>query len=282
MACCRSERTSEKDSESGDSIARFDSLRKDFKEIYYRFPAPNEMFSYLDSVGLQFDRTLLHPYKDIDNYLETFDQALNLGIYNADLAYISLFQRYKESMDYLQTVYILSDRLRISAAFDKKLLYRIENNIRNTDSLEAVSDAALNSIISYLSRNDKEDVFALISMGGFLEFMYLSLAVSGEYSPENIVVTKIADQKLVYENILKFSQQYKSESNIEKMLQLVTPLTEFYNLLVTESGKSSVSKAADGKLIFGGSKKIHLSHEEFNKLKDIVASIRLKITTAKI
>ena len=279
---CRSEQTPKNRGESDSINFEYDSLRKEFKEVYYRFPSPDEMFSYLESTGLQFDRSLLHTYKDIDTYIETFDQAMNMGIYTADLAYISMFKRYKESMDYLQTIYVLSDRLRISSAFDKKLIFRVENNIKNNDSLEVISDIALNNIINYLSKNGKEDVFALISMGGFIEFMNITLILSGEYSANNLSVKKIADQKVVYDNILKFSQRYESESNVSKMLDLVQPLTDFYSGLKTETVTPTAKKDSGGKLIFSGSKKIHISGEEFQELRDIVADIRSKIIEAKI
>jgi hypothetical protein len=129
---CKNEQASKKDGDSEAEAIEFE-LKQDFKEIYYRFPSPGEMFSYLDSTGLRFDKTLLLSCRNADNYLGTRDQAINLGVYMADLAYISLFQHYKESIDYLQAVYKLSDKLRISDAFDKNLITRIEKNIKNTD-----------------------------------------------------------------------------------------------------------------------------------------------------
>ena len=255
-------------------------FKQNLKEVYYRFPSPEEMFMYLDSTGLKFDKSVLLPDAKADDYLGTRDQALILGIYIADLGYISLFQRFKESIDYLQTVYRLSDRLRISDAFDRQLVSRTEKNIKNADSLKVISDDALNSIINYLSKNDQDDIFALISLGGFIEFMNISLSSSGEYSNENIIVRKITDQKAVYENILKFSKQYDSNRHISTTLDLFDPLTAYFNKLKSESVKTTVSKSDDGKLIFGGGSKILITGDEFNQLKDIVASIRKKIVTA--
>ncbi|MFO7655873.1 MAG: hypothetical protein R6W78_02295 [Bacteroidales bacterium] len=277
---CKSDPASRKSASDDFETAAVDSLKQDFKDVYYRFPSPEEMFSYLDSTGLQFNKGLLNPYANIDTYIETFYQALNLGIYNADLAYISLFQRYKESMDYLQTIYILSERLRILEAFDKNLIFRIENNIRNHDSLEVISDDAFNGIINFLSGNKKEDVFALISMGGFIEFMHLSLSLCGDYSAENKVIGKITDQKLVFDNIMKFTHQYSTERNIQKLMKLAEPLILFYERAQEDTGKATVTKSSEGKLVFGGKKKTRLSENDFNELKIIISDIRLKITSA--
>jgi hypothetical protein len=277
---CKNEQASKKDGDSEAEAIEFE-LKQDFKEIYYRFPSPGEMFSYLDSTGLRFDKTLLLSCRNADNYLGTRDQAINLGVYMADLAYISLFQHYKESIDYLQAVYKLSDKLRISDAFDKNLITRIEKNIKNTDSLDVISDVALNYIISYLSRNEQEDVFAIISVGGFIEFMNISLHLSGEYAGDNVFVSKIADQKIVWENILKFTEQFAGNNkNVDDVLEVIKPLTAFFKQLKTDTKKTTVSKSDEGKLVFGGGNKTLLLKDDLNQLKEIIILIRSKIISA--
>jgi len=281
MHGCKTEQTSKRDSDSEEKAVKFEELKQESKEVYYRFPSPDEMFSYLDSTGLRFDRTMLLSYRNVSDYLGTRDQALILGVYIADLAYISLFQRYKESVEYLQAVYDMSDKLRISSAFDKKLYSRIEKNINNTDSLEVISDAALSSIINYLSRNEQEDVFALISIGGFIEFMNTSMILSGEYTSNNMIVKKIIDQKTVYDNMLKFSHQYSGNNkNVNDVLTLIHPLTEFFSQLEADTQKTTVSKTDEGKIVFGGGKKILISKDEFDQLKEIIIFIRSRIISA--
>ena len=281
LPACKNRQTSKKGADSVSESVNFDDLKQEYKEVYYRFPSPDEMFKYLDSTGLQYDRTLLSSCKNSDNYLATRDQALNLGVYIADLAYISLFQRYKESDSYLQTIYKISDKLRISSAFDKNMISRIEKNIKNNDSLEVISDDALNSITNYLSGNDQEDIYALISFGGFVEFMNIALHLSGEYTSDNIVVSRIADQKLVYENILKFTRQYAEDNKkVNDVLELNRPLTSFYDNIKTVSQKTTVSKSGDGKFVFNGGSKILILKNEFEQLKEIIFHIRSRMVSA--
>ena len=281
LPACKNRQTSKEGVDSVSESVNFDDLKQEYKEVYYRFPSPDEMFKYLDSTGLQYDRTLLSSCKNSDNYLATRDQALNLGVYIADLAYISLFQRYKESDSYLQTIYKISDKLRISSAFDKNMISRIEKNIKNNDSLEVISDDALNSITNYLSGNDQEDIYALISFGGFVEFMNIALHLSGEYTSDNIVVSRIADQKLVYENILKFTRQYAEDNKkVNDVLELNRPLTSFYENIKTVSQKTTVSKSGDGKFVFNGGSKILILKNEFEQLKEIIFHIRSRMVSA--
>ncbi len=278
---CRYDQSSNTDNTSGNIDTEFNQEKEDIRKVYYRFPSPDEMFSFVDSTGMQFDNFLLHPIDKIDNYLESLDQAINMGVYIADLSYITLFQRYKESMDYLQTVYALSEKLRISSAFERKLIKRIENNIRNVDSLKSISEDSFTSIVNYLSRNDKENVFAIISLGSFVEFLYISINLVGDYSPENIAIMRILDQKSVLENIVKYSKQHLDDENVTTALNIINPLVEYFNRLPVEKKKTTVTKRPDGQLVFGGGKKYQLTETEFNELKRITLEVRSKITSAE-
>ncbi len=258
------------------------ALTKDLKDVYFRFPSPREMFSFIDSAGITFAPAVLNPISQIDNYMTSLDQALNMGVYSADLAYITLFQRYKESLDYLQAVYLLSEKLRISSAFEKSLIDRIDNNIRNIDSLDAISEEAFSSIVDYLSANDKENIFAIISTGSFIEFMNITLTVSGAYSPENITSQKILDQKIVYKNIIKYSSEFTDDENIRNVLDMLKPLTDFYEQLPKTAEKTKVTESPDGQLVFEGKKQFRISAEQYTELKRIISEIRSKITNAEV
>ena len=282
MYGCKYDPSSKKTTEKDVIDPEFFELTKELKDVYYRFPSPEEMFMFIDSIGLNFNPSILLPVSQMDNYLTSTDQALNMGIYISDLAYITLFQRYKESLDYLQTIYLLSEKLRISPAFEKSLIDRIDNNITTSDSLKSISEEAFSSIVDYLSNNDKEDLFAVISIGGFIEFMHISLSLTNNFSPDNMTVQKILDQKIVYDNIIKYSKDYEKNENVRKVLNLITPLTEFYGRLKSEKEKTNVTKSSDGSLVFEGKKRYLLTSEEYNELKSIVNDLRTKIVQADI
>ena len=272
---CKQDGSSSNDSDSFDKdTSGFAQLETELKDVYYRFPSPGEMFRFIDSSGLQFDNTLLLPVKNADNYLDSKSQAVNLGIYVADLAYITLFQRYKESMDYLHVIYILSEKIRISSAFNKNLVIRIESNIQNLDSLKVISDNALTSLINYLVRNNKENTFAIISMGGFVESLYLSLNLVSSYSSENPTIQRIIDQKIAFDNLIRYSNEYSDDPNVRSILEIAEPLTEFFNKITFIEKKTKVSKAEDGRIIIGGGKQLKINEEEFYEFKTVVTKTR--------
>jgi len=260
----------------------FDELTSEIKKEYYSFPSPEEMFKYIDSLDISYNSELLHSIDYSENYISSEDKAMNIGIYTADLAYIILFKKYNESIKYLQTIYKLCDKLRISAAYDKSFYERINNNVKNFDSLKIIADEAYTLLTNYLSKNNKEYIFAMISMGGFVEFLFISINLCDNYNKENPVVKKVFDQKAVLSNIYNFAIQYNSDSSVNRSLKTIKPLYDFYNNLPMEGEKTKVTKTSGGVLKFTGGRQVVFTEKDFYNLKNLINDIRLKIIKGNI
>jgi hypothetical protein len=254
----------------------FDQM-EEIKEIYYRFPSPDEMLSFIDREKLYFNDKLLLPIDYSKSYLDSKSQTLNLGIYIADLAYISIFQRQKEALEYFQVIYGLSDKLRLSSAFDIRMIQRFEKNIKNADSLKVLTDLAMTNITDYLVKNDKEKIFAIISIGGYIESLYLVFNVAGNYDEKNPIIQRISDQKLVLENLMNYALTYSEDINVAESIKLLHPIRSCYNQLVVTETESTVTKGKDGKLIISGGQKITISPEQYNNLKEVTFAARKSI-----
>jgi hypothetical protein len=194
------------------------------------------------------------------------------------MAYITLFQRQKEAFTYFQVIYNLSDQLRLSGAFDIALMKRFEANLKKPDSLKVIADEAMNNIIDYLVSNDKEKVFAVISIGGFVEGLYIAFNLAGEYSANNPVIQRISDQKLVLENLLGYCQEFESDQNVSVALRLLEPVKAVYDQLIVTSEETKVTQSEDGSLIISGGNKIVMTEEQFIKLKETLFAARTSIT----
>ncbi len=249
----------------------------EMKKVYYRFPSPNEMLTFIETEEVLFDNRILSPVDNAKRYLDSRNQALNLGVYLADLAYIGLFQQQKESMIYFQTVYGLSRKLRLESAYDPKLLKRFERNMKEPDSLKVLTDEAIDHIIFYLTENNKEKTFAIVSVGGYIESLYLAFQVVGEYSSDNMVVQHISDQKLVLENLVNYSLEYADDPNVSESIKLLHPIRHIYNKLRVKNEKTKVEKDEEGKIVISGGSQIYINEEQFNELRDVTFNLRKKI-----
>ncbi len=276
-ACKSDKKKSDSTASDQQETNGFGDVEGGFEGVYYRFPSPEEMLNVINSEKLVFNPDLITPIQSADNFLSTKSQSLNLGVYIADMAYITLFKRTNEAYKYFQIIYKLSDKLRISAAFDPTLMTRMDNNLKNMDTLEILANEAYTDISDYLVRYEKERVFAVISIGGYVESLYLALNIVKEYDVNNEVVQRISDQKLVLENLIKYAETYQDDINVKESLEMIQPLRDIFSELEVKSSSTEVQKDDQGKLIVSGGNRIIITKNQFENLKKQTQKIRNKI-----
>ncbi len=276
---CKRDSSRKNDNDTKDITLGIEDIERDIQKVYIRFPSPEEMFTFIDSTGLQYDNSLLLPVSVYDKYLDSKSRALNLGTYIADLAYITLFQQYKETMDYFQVVYNMTENLRISPALNESLMNRIEKNVRNIDSLKVLSGIAFDDISDYLIRNDQEKTFVLISIGGFVESLYIAMNIIDEYQVGNETIQRVADQKLVFDNLIKYADAFKGDSDIQQVIGILKPVQDVFDQLHLEENDTRTGRDDKGQLVFSGGNRYIFSDSEFEELNQAVTEARKKITS---
>ena len=254
------------------------NLDQAIKEVYHRFPSPEEMLAMLEVNDVSYNEQLLNPAQNRKNYIDSRSQALNLGVYAADLAYLTLFEQHAKASEYFEAIYELSDNLRVSSAFDRSLMFRIQENLTNPDSLRVISEEAFISLSNHLGSTDNEKTFALISIGGFIEALYFSFKLGGDYNTEGSFAQKIADQKYVLENIYSYANNFRQEKSVEVSLEKLNELHEIYNHLELAKEETTVSRDKDGKLVIKGGDRLIITAEQYNALKEQTLKARKEIT----
>jgi len=248
-------------------------------QTYYLIPSPEGLFSFIRDGDLKYVKDILNPTANMDKYIDTRSKELNFGIYSADLAYVSSFNKYQESVDYLNTVRTLSDEIGISAVFDENLIGRIDNIIDDQDSLLKVTSDSYFSIVRYLESTNRSKSLALIVTGGWIESIYVVTNLIDTYQKGSDVVQLLADQKLVVDNLMSYLDQNKSDDNIQRTINDLKNLQKIYDSLVKKETETEKLKPKDPDVIVvGGSSKIVLTKEQFDALKTEIAKIRNKIT----
>ena len=247
-------------------------------ETYYQIPSPDEMFGFIKESGLEFNGELLNPVENVGNYTDPKMQALNFGIYSADLAYTASFEEFNETTKYFGTIQKLSESIGLASAFDKSLIERASNNLDNADSLVAISNTSYFSVVEYLDQNDQGDKLGIIAAAGWLETVYV-VANSIDYAKDKDAVDRLADQKLTLDNLLDYLAAYKDNADVAEVINWFNDLeATFSNLPEEESGSGiSFKKKEGGKMVLGGGSSISITEEQFNAIKDKVNEIRNNI-----
>lgn len=248
-------------------------------QTYYLIPSPEGLFSFIKDGKLKFSGQVLNPTNNIDNYIDTRSKELNFGIYSADLAYVASFNKYQESVDYLNTVRTLSDEIGISAVFDQNLIGRIDNIIDDQDSLLRVTSDSYMSIVRYLESSDRKKSLALIVTGGWVESIYVVVNLVDSYNQDAKVISLLASQKHVVSNLFSYLEQMKFDDNINRTINDLQPLKTFYEGLEVQKEESANGETKDdGKIVVGGNAKIIMTEEQFKTLKSEISTIRNNIT----
>jgi len=258
----------------------FDSVLQDTaqafemaKNVVFRFPTPGEMFGVIKEGGLTFQGKLLNEKSNSEKYLGFKKQALGLGVYIADFAYIALFGKQNDAVDYLNVIEDLSQKVQVAPALNKQLIDKVKNNLGSVDSLIEFSDEAFLEMFSYCENNKMHNVNSIISAGAYIEGLYIALNSVEKYSTNNKVLDQLAQQKFSFEHLLTYANEYKADKDVLAVTEELQKISEIFSSLGYEEKKSNVSDK-NKTLIIGGGKKYKFTKEQYTELKKLVNKIR--------
>jgi hypothetical protein len=244
---------------------------------FYLIPSPKDMFAFTSDEKLSFSAQVLNPVGNADKYIDTKSRELGFGLYSADLAYTASFSKTAEAAKYLKVVRDLSDKIGISSVFDQSLVNRFNNIEENKDSLMKVTNDTYYDIVRFLEDNNRKSTLALISTGGWLESLYIVSNIIGDYSSDNKTVQLVADQKLIFENLMLYLDQNKKDDNIKTVIAELQPVKAIYDQLKEEKTENAATKTKQKGYVVGGGSKITISKEQFQKLKETITAVRNKL-----
>jgi len=232
LASCGSSSKDEKDKNSEEFNEANETLKKQIEDVVYNIPSPSEIPYLLQATVAEFNESLVNPRSKVDQYVTRTDKAsLNLGVYAADIGYLSSYDKTQEAIDYLTSCKTLADNLGLIGTFDAEVIQKFEQNISNKDSLTHLLDKTIKRTESYLNDDNRNKLSSLVIAGSFIEGLYISTGVIRSY-PKNI----LPDDKrnLVLTPIMRIVlEQRKSVTDLLKMLNAVDQ-TDPVTAIITE------------------------------------------------
>ncbi len=233
--------SSDKDKNSKEFKEAEGSLPQQIEEVVYNIPPPSEIPYLLQATGADFNQNLLNPRSKADQYLVGNDKAaLNLGVYAADIGYLSSYDKTQEAIDYLATCKSLAENLNVIGSFDAQMLKRFENNIANKDSLALLINSSINQAGNYLKSDNRSKLAAQVIAGSFIEGLSIATGLVKSYPKDlpddarNLVLSPVIRTVL---------DQKESISEVSKMLSTVEK-TDLVNTLITDLGQLEAAYSA--------------------------------------
>lgn len=245
------------------------------QRVFYSLPSPLETAIIFKNAGASFNPDILNPYGKARKYQTTKKMALNLGIYSADLSYISLFDQSQLSIRYMAAAKELASGLGIIEAFDKEMIKKLEKNVNNKAVvMDIISQAFMNSNVS-LKKDDRDAVATVVLVGGWIEGLYIATQLSGKTHEQNELMERIIDQRLPLQSILKLMEVHKENNDVADLYSDITELKNIFDQIKVESsGVTPVKDSATNITTLKTKTETSVSQEVFEELCEKIASIR--------
>ncbi len=193
----------------------------------FSIPSPIQTAILIKNAGTNYNKDVLNEPSKVTNYSTNFKKAINLGVYGADLGYVTMYDQTQDAISFLTAVKSIADDLGVSSAFDLALVERFEKNIGNQDSLLALVSDAYKSSDRYLKGNQQNDIGGLILAGGWVESLYFATSTA-EMTNNKDVIKRIGEQKTTVYNLIKLLTPYYSKSEFTKLIDDLMELNEIY------------------------------------------------------
>ncbi|MDA3892472.1 MAG: hypothetical protein PF517_12475 [Salinivirgaceae bacterium] len=210
--------------------------------VNYKIPSPMEMFIFLEKADANFLMSKLHKVERSENYPSRKFQALNFGIYAADLAYCSVFGDFQQALNYFNTAKNLAASLGLHEGYGESMASRINGNLNNIDSLMEISADSYHLANQFLEDQGQGDILGLILVGGWIEGIYLAIESIDGLDMENPIIERIADQQVLLENLLNYLNLNENSNNISEVISELGQIQEVFDELYFNDENTLITK----------------------------------------
>ncbi|MBN2743380.1 hypothetical protein LX69_00893 [Breznakibacter xylanolyticus] len=224
------------------------------KDVVYPLPTSYEVTEMLNRIGAAYILTLSNPASNATKYMTEKSQALNLGVYGADLSYASTYRQKQETLDYMTASKRLIEELNIAAAIDPDIIDKVEQNADNKDALVKLITDSFYNTYAYLQNNDRAGVSSIVMAGSWIEALYIATHISEDTYNNKEMVKIVMDQRATLKDLMDIMTKDAASTDVQDVLTDLTPIRTVFDS------------------IEGG-----ITEEQFNSIRDLVRTLRSKI-----
>ncbi len=246
-----------------------------------QIPSPLEISMLIKQSGSRYNRALLNSPQHISRYNSSYQKALNLGIYGADLGYTNLFEENVDGIRYLSAIKSLANDLNIGQFFNAGVIGRLATNSSNLDSLLLVTTQNFNAINRHLQEQNRSNLSVLLLAGGWIEAMAIICEVSEQNPGNRALVESIGEQKIVLEQLVLLLSFFTSDPNIAALHHEFEQLKTIYdNIEISFTYVESTVKVVNGVAVISDNSTttIEITEADSHAIGQKINSIRNKMT----
>lgn len=233
------------------------------RDIFSNLPSTVQIMQLLKKSGSHYTVDIPNDPTAVSKYVTKEGQALNLGVYAADLAFAGLFDQKDDAGFFLQSANKLATSLGIPDAFNENIISRIENNMANQDSILHIILADFWTTDSYLKKNDRQEVSAYLVSGGWVEGMYIALQLEDKNKNQDMA-NEIARQKVSLQALAEMLKTYPDNPNTKALIAQIATIQNAFS-----SVQADATSKEDGPAL--------LTADQLKAITDAVSAMRSQI-----
>lgn len=204
------------------------------KFIFYSLPSPVETALILEQLGIKYNDEYLSPASNVSRYNTQTSQALNLGIYSADLSFCALYEQNQAAIDYLAAVKKLSEQLGIVGFFNDSTIQKIQDNMNNKNKIVSIVSDCYTRSTNFLEEDERNEIASTVLVGGWVEGLYLSLKMLETLPPEdNNIDDIVKNQKFTLDDMIGLLKEFSKNDGIAYLFKQMQQLKTIYDKVGT-------------------------------------------------
>ncbi len=204
------------------------TLTDEIEKHVYPLPTSAEVIQLLTELEVGYIIGVSNTVDNATNYITSKSQAINLGIYGADLSYATLYNMNQDVINYLDVIRELTNSLKMSKIYSRELYDDIKNSFDNRDRLVDILTDAFNQTYAYLAENDQESLALLVVAGAWVEGMYITTHISESVYHVEGIVRVLLEQKESFELYLDIAEPFSEDPVVGEMLEILNPVKKVY------------------------------------------------------
>lgn len=230
------------------------------EEVAYVLPSPLQIAQLFKNAGLTYIGDVANSPDNVENFSEKKAQKLNFGVYSADMAYCIMNNQTQESINYLNTLRKLSEKMWMTDVFNSLgLSERLETNVGNEDSLTYIMADLQMQMDDYLEENGMGSTGYIIFAGAWVETMYLGVKVNENEKNEKLI-SRLSEQAVILDGVIKAIKQTDEDGDFADLVTDLENINKHFAGFNEDSEEDFV-----------------LSDEEFKALGVDITALRTKI-----
>ena len=228
-ACGNSKQEEFDDFDNDTTVMGIDSQKISAQNVFNTISSRSTILELTKLSGAEYNVQYLNNPDDVNKYSLESSQALNLGVYGADLNAASIYDQTQETMLFFKCVSILAKSIGVSNSFDENMGDRMTNNQENRDSTLSIISQAFKSADVTLRKNNRPGTSSLLVAGAWIEGIYIACQTAKETKSEPIV-KEIFAQKESLINLIELIKSSNISSEASYIINDLIALKAIYDL----------------------------------------------------